>query len=66
MFKDGSQVHEESQCMPDKVTIPNSELLHDEMSVVEDECTHDKETHQDLDLISTVQTDQGWIESSIG
>jgi len=40
VFEDGCEIHEESERVPNIVPISHPELLHDHLSVVEDECAH--------------------------
>jgi len=58
VFENRSQVHEESQCMPNVVPVSHSELLHNEMSVVENECAHQEQANQNLNIGDSSRSDK--------
>ncbi len=51
VFENRGQIHEEGQSMPNVVPVAHTELFHDEMSVVENESTHQEQANQDLNLV---------------
>jgi len=58
VLEDAGQVHEQGQCMPNVVPVPDAELFHDEMSVIQDEGRHDEKSKNQLHVCDGVRSNE--------